>query len=60
MSFIVLMRNPNSGLLLPLTVGEDQDIAEFQSVSEAREQADNCMAAQAWGYTVLDIEEGAV
>jgi hypothetical protein len=60
-SFIVLMRNPESKALLPLTTSDNPEaVAEFESQSEAREQADTCMAAIAWGFQVIDLEEGEV
>jgi hypothetical protein len=55
MSYVIVTRNPSNGKLIPITEGEGDDVAEFETEGQALAAAANTTVCMAWGYQIVDV-----
>lgn len=59
MTCIVLVQNPGSGAVMPITDGEEYDVpplAQYDTVAEAKEAMHDQPLVRAWGGYVVDLD----
>lgn len=55
-SYILLVRNPQTKKLIPITTDDGETIAEFDSEHSAFDAADNTTVCKVWGYEVVEVD----
>lgn len=59
--FVAIVQRPDNGAVLPIVVGGDgpdsECMAQFPTRAAAEDAMANTMAAMAWGYTIIDLDE---
>lgn len=56
MGFIIVTRNPGNKKLVVIAANDQDDVAEFETESEATKAADETTVCRAWGYQLVGVD----